>query len=247
MQELGEAAYILGIKIYRDRSRRLIGLSQNAYIEKILKRFKIDTSKCGTIPMQPNVDLSKAQGPFTPADVMRMKGIPYASVVCSIMYAVWCTGPNIVFSQNLTSRYQQNPGESHRTAVKNILKYLRNTKDMFLVYDGDSTTELSVTCYTDASWETDRDDLRSQTGYVFVMNRGAVDWKSSKQSTTAISSMEAEYIANFEAAMEAIWICNFIYGVVPNNDRPMDMYCDNIGAITIADEPGVQKGAKHFR
>nr|GFA04458.1 retrotransposon protein, putative, Ty1-copia subclass [Tanacetum cinerariifolium]GFA04481.1 retrotransposon protein, putative, Ty1-copia subclass [Tanacetum cinerariifolium] len=76
---------------------------------------------------------------------------------------------------------------------------------MFLVYGGDSTTELGVTCYTDASWE-NRDDLRSQMGFVFVMNEGAVGWKSSKQSTTAVSSMEAEYIAVVEDAMEAIWI-----------------------------------------
>nr|GEX89363.1 zinc finger, CCHC-type [Tanacetum cinerariifolium] len=77
---------------------------------------------------------------------------------------------------------------------------------------------------------------------------GAIDWKSSKQSTTAMSSMEAEYIAAAEAAMEAIWIRKFIseVGVVPNIDRPMDMCCDNTSAITIADEPGVQKGAKYF-
>ncbi|GKE54135.1 retrotransposon protein, putative, ty1-copia subclass [Tanacetum coccineum] len=159
MKDLGEAAYILGIKIYEERSRRLIGLFQNANIDKILKRFNMDTSKRGTIPMQPNVDLRKSQGPSTSAEVKRMKGIPYASAVGSIMYAVRCTRPDVAFSQNLTSRYQQNRGKSHWTVVKNILKYLRNTKDMFLVYGGDSTTELDVTCYTDASWETNRDDL----------------------------------------------------------------------------------------
>ncbi|GKF26843.1 hypothetical protein Tco_0082737, partial [Tanacetum coccineum] len=92
---------------------------------------------------------------------------------------------------------------SHWTDVKNILKNLRNTKDMLLVYGGDSLTEFSVTCYTDAGWETGRDDLRSQTGYVFMMNGGAVDWKSSKQSTTAISSTEAEYITASKPAMES--------------------------------------------
>ncbi|GJQ95159.1 putative retrotransposon ty1-copia subclass protein [Tanacetum coccineum] len=104
---------------------------------------RMDTSKCGTIPMQPNVDLSNTQGPSTPAEVKRMKGIPYASAVGSIMYAV----------------------------------------------------------------------------------RGAVDWKSSKQSTTTTSFMEAEYIVAAETAMEAIWI----------------------RAITIVNEPSVQRGAKHFR
>nr|GEV38251.1 zinc finger, CCHC-type [Tanacetum cinerariifolium] len=124
----------------------------------------------------------------------------------SIMYIVRCTRPDITFSQNLTSRYQQNPGESHWSA-------------------------------TDASWETDQDDLRSQKGYVFVMNGGVVDWKSSKQSTTTMSSMEAEYIDAAEAVMEAIWIRKFIsrLGIVPNNDKPIDMCCDNTCAITIAD------------
>nr|GEZ20251.1 retrotransposon protein, putative, Ty1-copia subclass [Tanacetum cinerariifolium] len=164
----------------------------------------MDTSKHETIPMQPNVDLSKSQGPSIPAEVKRMKGIPYASTVGSIMYVVRCNRPDVAFSQNQTSRYQQNPCESYWTAVKNILKYLINTKDMFLVYGGDSTIELGVTCYIDATWETNRDDLRSQMGFVFVMNEGTVDRKSSKQSTTAMSSMEAEYIADAEAAMEAI-------------------------------------------
>nr|GFC73944.1 retrotransposon protein, putative, Ty1-copia subclass [Tanacetum cinerariifolium] len=61
MKDLGEAAYILGIKIYRDRSRRLIGLCQSAYIEKILKRFCLENSKRGSIPMQEKLKLSKSQ------------------------------------------------------------------------------------------------------------------------------------------------------------------------------------------
>nr|GEU48782.1 hypothetical protein [Tanacetum cinerariifolium] len=215
---------------------------KTAFLNGLLNE-DMDTSKREHIPMQPNVDLSKAQGPSTPVEVMRMKGTTYASTVGYIIYAVRCTRPDVAFSQNLTSRYQQNPSESHWTFVKNILKYLRNTKDMLLVYGGDSKTELSVTCYTDASWETNRDDLRSHTGYVFVMNEGTVDWKISKQSTTAISYMETEYIVASEAVMEAIWICKFIYrlGIISNKDRLMDMYCDNTSAVTIANEPGVQR------
>ncbi|GJS54477.1 retrotransposon protein, putative, ty1-copia subclass [Tanacetum coccineum] len=74
------------------------------------------------------------------------------------------------------------PGDLHWTTVKNILKYLRNTKDMFLVYGGDLKRELRVSCYTNAGYLTDADDLKSQTGYVFILNGGAVDWKSAKQS-----------------------------------------------------------------
>nr|GFB10217.1 hypothetical protein [Tanacetum cinerariifolium] len=135
MKDLGEAAYILEIKIYRDRSRRLIGLCQSAYIEKILMRYYMENSKRGSIPMQEKLKLSKSQGASTPAKLKRMQNVPYTSAVGSIMYAVRCTRPDVAFAQNVTSRFQQNPGDIHWTTVKNILKYLRNTKDMFLVYE----------------------------------------------------------------------------------------------------------------
>ncbi|GJW54874.1 retrotransposon protein, putative, ty1-copia subclass [Tanacetum coccineum] len=146
IKDLGEAAFILGIKIYRDRSKRLIGLGQNAYMDKILKRYKMDNSKSGHIPMQERLDLNKTQGASTPKEVKHMQNVPYASAVGSIMYEVRCTRPDIAFAQNITSRFQQNPGECHWTAMKNILKYLRNTKDMFLVYGGNPEAELRIDC-----------------------------------------------------------------------------------------------------
>ncbi|XP_071718037.1 secreted RxLR effector protein 161-like [Rutidosis leptorrhynchoides] len=205
----------------------------------------MEASKRGSLLMQPNVILSKTQAPSTPEEVKRMTGVPYASAIGSIMYAMRCTGSGVSFALNMTSRYQQNPGDCHWTAVNNILKYLRNTKDMFLVYGG--FDELSIKCYTDASFETDRDDSRSQSGYVFVMN-GGVHWRSSKKSTTAMSTTESEYIAASEAAQEAVWIRKFIYGlgIVPNIENPMDMYCENTGAIVIANELGVLRGTKHI-
>ncbi|GJU44104.1 hypothetical protein Tco_1201370 [Tanacetum coccineum] len=169
MKDLGEAAYILGIKIYKDRSRRLIGL----YIEKILKRFHMENSKRGSIPMQVKLRLSKSQGASTPAELKRMQNVPYASAVDSIM----------------------------------------------------------VSCYTDAGYLTDADDLKSQTGYVFVLNG------------------EAEYIAAFDASKEVVWVRKSIsgLGVVPIIKKPINMYCDNTGAIAIANESGITKGARHFR
>ncbi|GKE09727.1 hypothetical protein Tco_1413278, partial [Tanacetum coccineum] len=88
----------------------------------------------------------------------------------------------------------------------------------------------------------------SQTGYVFVLNGGVVDWKSTKQSIFATSSTDAEYIAAFDASKEAVWIRKFIseLGVVPIIEEPINMYCDNAGAIAIAKDHGVTKGARHF-
>nr|GEW66848.1 putative retrotransposon protein [Tanacetum cinerariifolium] len=151
--------------------------------------------------------------PNHPRKMKRMPNVPYASVIGSITYAVRCTRPD----------------------------YLRNIKDTFMVYGGDPEAELRVNCYCDAGFETDRDDTKSQTGYLFILNGGAVVWKSSKQSTTAQHAIEAEYITASEAAKEAVWIRKSIdkLGVVPSNDYPIKMNCDNSTAIIMAKESGI--------
>nr|GEU76814.1 hypothetical protein [Tanacetum cinerariifolium] len=242
-----EAKYIAAFNASKEAvwDRKFIsGLGVVPIIEEPIKN-----SKRGSIHMQEKLRLSKSQGASTLAELKRMQNVLYASIVGSIMYVVRCTRPNVAFAQNVTSRFQQNPGDLYWTTVKNILKYLRNTKDMFLVYRGDLKRELGVSCYTDAGYLTDVDDLKSQTGYVFVLNDGVVDWKSAKQSIFATSSAEAEYIVAFDASKEAVWVRKFIYGlgVVPTIEEPISMYCDNTGAIAIANESGITKGAIHFR
>ena len=83
---------------------------------------------------------------------------------------------------------------------------------------------------------------------MFCLNGGAVSWKSSKQETVVVSTMEAKYIPACEAAKEAVWIRNFItgLGVVPSIAYPIDLYCDNNGAITQAKEPRSHSRAKHI-
>ncbi|KAG8485771.1 hypothetical protein CXB51_019116 [Gossypium anomalum] len=246
MKDLGEATYILGVKIYRDRSRRLLGLSQGTYIDKVLKRFNMEESKRGFLPMRHGISLSKEMCPSNPQERERMSKIPYASAIGSIMYAMLCTRPDVSYALSMTGRYQADPSEGHWTTVKNILKYLRRTKDTFLIYGGEE--ELSVKGYTDASFQTDKDDSRSQSGFMFCLNGGAVSWKSSKQSTVADSTTEAEYIAASEAAKEAVWIKKFIteLGVVPSISDAIELRCDNNGAIAPAKEPRSHQRSKHI-
>jgi hypothetical protein len=231
MKDLGEAVYILGIKIYRDRSKRLIELSQDAYIDKILNRFNMQDSKKGFLSMSHGITLSKKQCPTDPNKQGRMRAITYASVIGSIMYAMICLRSDVSYALSVMSRYHSNYGEAHWTIVKNILKYLKRTKEVFLVFGGEE--ELVVKGYNDASFQTDADDSKSQSDFVFCLNGGAVSWKSFKQDTVANSMTKAEYIAASEVAKEAVWISNFIseLGVVPSASSPMDLYCDNSRAI----------------
>ncbi|GJZ43378.1 hypothetical protein Tco_0590633 [Tanacetum coccineum] len=87
-----------------------------------------------------------------------------------------------------------------------------------------------------------------RTGYVFVVNGGDVDWKSTKKSIFETSSIDVEYITAFDASKKAVWIQKFIYGlgVVPTIEEPIGMYCDNTGAIAIAKDHEITKGARHF-
>jgi hypothetical protein len=115
-----------------------------------------------------------------------------------------------------------------------------------LVYGG-LDDELCVIGYIDASFQTDQDNLRSQSGYVFLLNGGVVSWKCSKQSTIADSATEAEYIAASDVAKEAFWIREFIneLGVVPIISNPIDLFCDNSSAIVQTKEPRSHQRTKH--
>ena len=130
-------------------------------------------------------------------------------------------------------------------AIKNILKYLRKTTDVFLIY-GDE--DLIVSGYTDANFQYDRNESKSQSGYVFTLNGCTVSWKSSKQEKTTDSTIESEYIATSEPAKEAVWIKKFIteLGVVPRIVHPIPLYCENNGAIAKQRNCGLIKGLNAY-
>ena len=113
MKDLGEASYVLGIQIIRDRRNKLLALSQASYIDKVLARFSMQNSKKGLLPAWHGITLSKEQSPKTPQEEEDMRRVPYASVVGSLMYAMLCTRPDICYAVGIVSRYQSNPRLDH--------------------------------------------------------------------------------------------------------------------------------------
>ena len=113
---------------------------------------------------------------------------------------------------------------------------------------GDGDSDLHVKWYTDANFQSDRNDSKSQSSYVFTLNGGAVSWKSSKQETTVDSTTKVAYIAAFEVAKEAVWIRKFIseLGVVLIIVDPVPLYCDNNGTIVQENEPQSHQRSKHI-
>ncbi|KAL0541273.1 hypothetical protein IC582_021315 [Cucumis melo] len=166
-------------------------------------------------------------------------------LIGSLMYAMLCTRPDICYSVGIVSRYQSNPRRDHWTAVKNILKYLRRTKDYILVY---RSKDLILTGYTDSDFQIDKDARKSTSGSVFTLNGGAVVWRSIKQSYITDSTMETEYVATCEALKEAVWLKKFSTDlkVVPNMHLPITLYCDNSGTVANSREPRSHKRGKHI-
>ncbi|KAA0040688.1 gag/pol protein [Cucumis melo var. makuwa] len=153
MKDLRNAQYVLGIQIVRNRKNKTLAMSQTSYIDKMLSRYKMQNSKKGMLLYRYGIHLSKEQCPKIPQEVEDMSNIPYASAVRSLMYVMLCTRPDICYSVGIVNRYQSNHGRDHWTAVKNILKYLRRTKDYMLLY---GSKDLILTGYTDSDFQIEK-------------------------------------------------------------------------------------------
>ncbi|KAJ3684738.1 hypothetical protein LUZ61_013902 [Rhynchospora tenuis] len=185
MKDLGEASYVIGIEIHRDRSRRVLGLSQKAYIEKMLKSYKMQKCSPSVALIFKGDKFSKSQCPKTESERKQMEDNEYASVVGSLMYAQVCTRPDIKFVVGMLGRYQSNPGLDHWRAAKKVLRYLQWTKDYMLTYR--KFESLEVIGYSDSDFVGCVDTRKSTSGYIFMLTGGPISWKSAKQSLYALT------------------------------------------------------------
>ncbi|KAA0061426.1 F-box/FBD/LRR-repeat protein [Cucumis melo var. makuwa] len=160
-----------------------------------------------------------------------METIPYASIVGSLLYAQTCTRPDISFTVGMLGRYQSNPGMDHWKVAKKVLRYLQGTKDYMLTYK--RSDHLEVIGYSDSDFAGCVDTRKSTFGYLFLLAEGAISWRSAKQSIIGASSMEAEFVACFEATVHGLWLRNFIsgLGIVDSIAKLLRIYCDNSTAI----------------
>ena len=113
MKDMGEASYVIGIKIHRDRFQGILSLSQETYINKILEIFQIKDCSPSVSPIVKGDRFNLDQCSKNDLERKQMKNIPYASAVGRLMYAQVCTRPNIVFAIGMLGRYQSNQGLDH--------------------------------------------------------------------------------------------------------------------------------------
>jgi hypothetical protein len=170
MKDLGEARFVLGIEIHRDRMKGVLGLSQKIYIEKVLKKFNMHKCSASPAPIVKRDRYGEFQYPKNQYEIDQMKMIPYASAVGSLQHAQVCTRPDIAYVTGLLGRFQSNPGPGHWKLVKKVLRYLQGTKSLMLTYR--KTESLRIVGYSDSDYA--GDDRKSTSGYVFTLAGGVI-------------------------------------------------------------------------
>jgi hypothetical protein len=240
--DLGPAHWLLGIKITRDFDKKIISLSQHSYIDSIITRFNFNDLKPLSIPMDPSVPLSKSQSPTKVEDVAKMKNVPYREAVGSLMYAAMGTRPDIAFATSTVAQFSENPGWMHWEAVKRIFRYLLGTQKLELVYGGERR---GLVGYVDADGAS-QEHRRAISGYVFLVDGGAVSWSSKKQELVTLSTTEAEYVAATHAAKEAIWLRRLIGEIFKPIEGPTVLFSDSQSAIALAKDGHYHARTKHI-
>jgi hypothetical protein len=202
MKDLSEASFVLRIEIQRDRRKGVLRLSQNAYLEKVLKKFSMHACNPTPAPIVKGDKYESFQSLRNQYEIDQMKSVPYASAVGSLIYAQVCTRPDLAFVTGLLGRYQKNPGISYWNGIKKGLRYIQDINGLMLTYE--RSDSLEIVGYSDSDFVGCLDTDRSTSVYVFKLTGGAISWSSSKQTVMTSSTMYAEFVACYEVVGQAM-------------------------------------------
>ncbi|KAK4327560.1 hypothetical protein Pmani_001967 [Petrolisthes manimaculis] len=239
LKDLGELQYFLGVKVVQDTVKGQIWIGQPLYIENILKKFGMEDSKPVETPVDPNQNVCKATDECTLFDKEQ-----YQSAVGSLLYLSVKTRPDIAYAVNSVTRYNTKPTSQHWKAVKRIMRYLKGTLDLGILYNYNGSTDFVG--YSDADWAGDINDRKSTSGYCFHLGGGPVSWSSKKQSCVALSTAEAEYMALASAIQEAVWLRKLAVDIQIDCMGPLLLYEDNQSTIAMSKNPQFHGKTKHI-
>ena len=243
-RDLGEATAYLGMSITRNRAAGTLKLSQSNMVVELVDSYGLSKAAPKRVPLSPSVQLSSSIG--KPLDTTKY---PYSALIGSLQYLASCTRPDISFTVGALGKYSSKPTTAHWTAALNVVRYLKGTAELGICYGGSSCSSsdnsTKVLGYSDADFAGDVDTRRSTTGYVFILNGGAISWSSRHQKTVATSTMEAEYMAQAAAAKEGLWVRK-LQRNLGIKDCTIKIFADNQAAIKLANNPTSSARSKHI-
>jgi len=182
--------------------------------------------------------------PQSEEDKEAMRKVPYASLIGALNYLAVSTRPDIANAVSRCSRYLANPGQTHWTAAKRILRYLKGTPDVGITYT--RGMKGGLVGYADADHGGCLDTRRSTTGYIIYYGGGPILWKSKRQTVTSLSTMESEYVAASAATRELVGLRNLLHELGHPEDSPTTLYEDNQSCIAHVKNPLRHARVKHL-
>jgi hypothetical protein len=219
-RDLGEPTSFLSINICRDRAKKQITISQPKLVSEVLTLANMQSARKVTTPLDPSVKYVQEGEPLD------TRTYPYNTVLGKLLFISVCTRPDIAHAVNVLTRFMQKPTMMHWKGLMHVCRYLYHSKDWGITYGAGQ----GIVSYTDAGYANCPTTAKSTSGYVTLVAGGAVDWSSKRQSITAQSSCEAEYIA----AAHAVRAVDYMRKVLWSMNMqvvPWSVLCDNDGAI----------------
>jgi hypothetical protein len=234
MTDLGKMRFFLGVEVKQLDCG--IFIYQQKYAKELLVRFKMDQCNKVCSPIVPDNKLFKDENGKS------VDATSYRQMIGSLMYLL-ATRPDLTFSVCLIARYMERPTEIHLAAAKRVMRYLKGTIDLGILYRRNN--DLTLKGWSDSNYARDLDDRKSTSGYVFMMGSGSVSWSSKKQAIVTLSTTESEFVAAASCACQSIWLRR----VLEQLDQVQlctTIRCDNSSSIKLSKNPVMHGRCKHI-
>ncbi|GJW77157.1 zinc finger, CCHC-type containing protein [Tanacetum coccineum] len=235
MSDLGLLAYYLGIEVTQTNGD--ISIKQSAYASKILKEAGMIDCNETLIPMDPGTRLTKI------TEGTMVNSTEYRSLIGCLRYLLH-TRPDLSYSVGLLSRFMQEPREQHMKAIRQVLRYVKGTKDHGITYKHNGGNKIHG--YSDSSYGVNTQEGKGTTGIIFYYGESPISWSTQKQATVALSSCESEFIAATAAATQALWLKRLLSKLTHTQEEKITIQVDNKSAIALMKNPVFHGRSKHI-
>lgn len=236
MKDLGLVKTFLGMNIHQTVDA--CSVSSETFLNGVLANFGMESSNSVTTPFASGCD-------FTPGEDLNDDEVTcFRSMVGKLLFAANTCRPDLAFATSTLSRFIKDPKANHLAAAKHVLRYIKGTLKLALVFK--KTVDFKLVGYSDSDWAGDKADRKSITGYVFMLGSCAISWKSKKQQTVALSSTEAEYMALGDTVKELLWLVQVIGQIGLKMKSPPTVFEDNEGCKLLTSHPVHHQRTKHI-
>lgn len=212
-------------------------IHQATYAKEVLARHGMADSRPVTAPLMHGHRLTDTDSNDKDLDC------PYREAIGALLYLATKTRPDILYAITMLAKFCQNPKEKHWTAIKRVMRYIRGTIDMGLLFKKEDKLRLDV--FSDADWGSDAQNRKSITGTIIRLASGPVIFRSSQQNLVAMSTTEAEFVAAAESARDMIWLQTLLSELNVSHEKP-ELLCDSKTAIRLILNPEFPRRTKHI-